>query len=64
MCAGVSQKLTQKRSLPTAIVWSNPKSSKLGRIMFEEEITCAYKKEIEGFPLHRGTFWEVGQGVS
>lgn len=30
MCAGVSQRLMQKRSLPTAIEWYNPKSESSG----------------------------------
>lgn len=38
MCAGVSQRLMQKRSLPTAIEWYNPKSAKLERIRFKEVI--------------------------
>lgn len=50
VCTGISQKLTPKRSFPMATEWSNPKSSKLGRITFKEEITCDYKKETEGSP--------------
>lgn len=64
MCAGVSQRLTQKRSLPTAVEWSNPKYSKLGRIRFKEKITHNYKNETEGFPTSQGRTLGVGQDVT
>lgn len=56
-------RLTQKRSLPTATEWSNPKYSKLGRIRFKE-ITHNYKNKTEESPLHKERPWGVGQDVT
>lgn len=55
MCAHVSQRL----ALPTAIDWSNPRSSKLEKIRFKEEMAHGYKKENEGSLLGGGGAAEI-----
>lgn len=56
--AGVSQRLTQEKSLPMAIDGSNPKSSKLGRIRFKEEMTRDFmKRGQKDLHFSEGTAW-------
>ena len=59
MCA---RSVSQRLALTAAVDWSSPKSPKLKRMRFKEEMAHDYKKESEGSPL-RGEEGGLGGGA-